>query len=77
MSWFFNMCDSNMHGERIKMGLINLCKGLFSLSARIYYSIAPGWLFDDSNCIKHKAILIYSLLYFVEFVVPDKDLMLG
>jgi hypothetical protein len=19
MSWFFNMCDSNMHGERINM----------------------------------------------------------
>jgi hypothetical protein len=19
MSWFFNMCDSNMHGERIKI----------------------------------------------------------
>jgi hypothetical protein len=25
---------------QVKVGLINLCKGLFSLNARIYYSIA-------------------------------------
>jgi hypothetical protein len=46
---------------QVKVGLINLCKGLFSLNARIYYSIAhrqavcnlPG---GYSTILPHKAV---------------------
>ena len=27
---------------QVKVGLINLCKGLFSLNARIYYKLKSG-----------------------------------
>jgi hypothetical protein len=39
---------SNHHQEltirraQVKVGLINLCKGLFSLNARIYYKLKSG-----------------------------------
>jgi hypothetical protein len=46
---------------QVKVGLINLCKGLFSLNARIYYSIAhrravcnlPG---GYSTILPHKGV---------------------
>jgi hypothetical protein len=28
--------------DQVKVGLINLCKGLFSLNARIYYKLKSG-----------------------------------
>jgi hypothetical protein len=33
-------CTVNIRRAQVKVGLINLCKGLLSLNARIYYSIA-------------------------------------
>jgi hypothetical protein len=31
-----------MRRAQVKVGLINLCKGLFSLNARIYYKLKSG-----------------------------------
>jgi hypothetical protein len=65
------MCGSNTREKnlkvlcirraQVKVGLINLCKGLFSLNARIYYPIAhrqtvcnlPG---GYSTILPHKAV---------------------
>jgi hypothetical protein len=32
----------NIRRAQVKVGLINLCKGLFSLNARIYYKLKSG-----------------------------------
>jgi len=34
--------DLNIRRAQVKVGLINLCKGLFSLNARIYYKLKSG-----------------------------------
>ena len=39
------LCSMGFHNIRraqMKVGLINLCKGLFSLNARIYYKLKSG-----------------------------------
>jgi hypothetical protein len=46
LSWFFNMCDSNMHGERIKIVQIILLptvaqENCFKRSIKIYIKTAP------------------------------------
>jgi len=33
---------ANIRRAQVKVGLINLCKGLFSLNARIYYKLKSG-----------------------------------
>jgi hypothetical protein len=38
-------CDAvffDIRRPQVKVGLINLCKGLFSLNARIYYKLKSG-----------------------------------
>jgi len=35
-------CGFCMRCAQVKVGLINLCKGLFSLNARIYYKLKSG-----------------------------------
>ena len=32
----------NIRRAQVKVGLINLCKGLFTLNARIYYKLKSG-----------------------------------
>jgi len=40
---FFFVCVCEcVRRAQIKVGLINLCKGLFSLNARIYYKLKSG-----------------------------------
>jgi hypothetical protein len=60
MVWYW--CDDNIiKRAQVKVGLINLCKGLFSLNACIYYSIAhrqavcilPG---GYSTILPHKGV---------------------
>jgi len=34
--------DKYIRRAQVKVGLINLCKGLFSLNARIYYKLKSG-----------------------------------
>jgi hypothetical protein len=34
--------DISIRRAQVKVGLINLCKGLFSLNARIYYKLKSG-----------------------------------
>jgi hypothetical protein len=57
----FLIYASYIRRAQVKVGLINLCKGLFSLNARIYYSIAhrqavcilPG---GYSTILPHKGV---------------------
>jgi trehalose utilization protein len=50
LAWFghvHRMADNSMvkksiRRAQVKVGLINLCKGLFSLNARIYYKLKSG-----------------------------------
>jgi len=34
--------SANIRRAQVKVGLINLCKGLFSLNVRIYYKLKSG-----------------------------------
>jgi hypothetical protein len=36
------LLQSCIRRAQVKVGLINLCKGLFSLNARIYYKLKSG-----------------------------------
>jgi hypothetical protein len=36
------LLTKNKRRAQVKVGLINLCKGLFSLNARIYYKLKTG-----------------------------------
>jgi hypothetical protein len=38
----FHSYSYGIRRAQVKMGLINLCKGLFSLNARIYYKLKSG-----------------------------------
>ena len=38
--WIYS--HQNIRRAQVKVGLINLCKGLFSLNARIYYKLTSG-----------------------------------
>jgi len=52
MSWNFHVeeiipklnktCFAIIRRAQVTVGLINLCKGLFSLNARIYYKLKSG-----------------------------------
>jgi hypothetical protein len=37
-----NFFNNIIRRAQVKVGLINLCKGLFSLNARIYYKLKSG-----------------------------------
>jgi len=39
---FPNFPQHAIRRAQVKVGLINLCKGLFSLNARIYYKLKSG-----------------------------------
>ena len=41
--WIIDLkLSPNIRRAQVKVGLINLCKGLFSLNARIYYKLKSG-----------------------------------
>jgi hypothetical protein len=48
MSWFFNMCDSNMHGERIKI-----------IGSALYVPLNHWDPLAEQHCVTSQNILIF------------------
>jgi hypothetical protein len=61
MSWFFNMCDSNMHGERIKIQKRCLRRSEDNICFKIFLTAIPLYLTEFINL---QNIISFAEIYF-------------